>query len=103
MAAGSAGARLHDGIGVEAAPRPQADENGGAGYPRRLGELDWIIASVEEEPRQWISGSVARRCGRKAAICSAAITLLFSWGRSRRTRRGAVQLSRAKPTWAIHE
>jgi len=39
-------------------------------------------------------------------MCSAATALLFSWvswGRRRRTRRGAVQLSWAKPSWAIQD
>ena len=100
VATGPAGPRLGGWVGVEAAPRAQPDHNGGRCVPQRLGELDRIVAGVEEEPGR---GSATGTWGRKAAIGSAASALACSCGRSRRTRRGAVQLSRAKPTWAIQE
>jgi hypothetical protein len=101
---GPAGARLRRRVGVEAAPGAQADENGSRRLPQGLSELDRIVAGIEEEPkRNQGSGSLTGREGRNALICSAAMTVLFSWGRKRCTRSGAVQLSRAKPTCAIQE
>jgi hypothetical protein len=107
VATGPTGPGVRRRVGVEAAAAAQADQDGGRRVPQRLGEVNRIVAGVEEDPRQRIIGLQVREerrdCGRNAAICSAATALACSCGRSRRTRRGAVQLSRAKPTWAIQE
>jgi hypothetical protein len=49
---GPTGPRLGGRVGVEAAPSAQADQNGGRRVPQRLGELDRVVASIEEEPGQ---------------------------------------------------
>ncbi len=58
----------------------------------------------ESSPASKTTHGLAPAAGNRRSpsrICSAAATLTFSCGRSRRTLRGAVQLSGAQPTWAI--
>jgi hypothetical protein len=56
VTAGTAGPWLHRWVGREATPGPQANQHGSRRVPQRLGELDRIVAGVEEEPRQRIIG-----------------------------------------------
>jgi hypothetical protein len=64
MTARPAGVRLRGRVGVEAPPGAQADQNGGASVTQRLGELDRIVASIEEEPGQRTRSGQVRDKGR---------------------------------------
>jgi hypothetical protein len=68
--------------------------------PSASRELDGGVAGVEEDPGQWLRSRQVREKGRDL-LGGEHVGMLL--GRSRRTRSGAVQLSRAKPTWAIQK
>src|SRR5215203_5231995 len=85
-------------VAVEAPSRSQADEDLAWAPLEPSLDLDRVVARVEDE--QGTPPSSSRPS--KASTCSVATTLASWAGRTRSTSTGAVQLSRAKLSCAIH-
>jgi hypothetical protein len=89
-----------DGIGVEAAARSQTDEDLSPASLQALVHLHRIVEKASKT-NKGTAPSVGNRPSR-ALTCSAASALVFLVGGTRSTSTGAVQLSRANPSRAIH-